>query len=151
MGLNPLAIFMDWDTYFLGILNGVPAKSPDEQTKVGALLVDYENHIIGTGYNGFPSGTDDANLPRVRPHKHPYMVHAEVNVVAHLIVKPQKARLYCTHMPCSSCAKLLWQCKVREWNIQKSTMSKINMAHDKEDAEKLYEFLYANGLKVRFI
>ena len=41
-------------------------KSKDLNTKVGAVLVDRDNHIVGTGYNGFPKGVDDEQLPSGR-------------------------------------------------------------------------------------
>ena len=42
-----------WDAFFTSIALVTSLKSKDTNTKVGAVLVDKEQHIIGTGYNGF--------------------------------------------------------------------------------------------------
>ena len=56
----------------------------DNNTQVGAVLVDKYRRIIGCGYNGFISGVDESLFPTSRdidlPYnltKYPYTIHAE--------------------------------------------------------------------------
>ena len=50
-----------------------------------ACIVDADNRIVGLGYNGFPRGCSDDNLPWARSNKNPldnkylFVCHAEVN------------------------------------------------------------------------
>lgn len=95
-----------WDLYFLTVAQVISTRSHDEQTQVGAVIVR-ENRIISTGYNGFPPGLDDESLPKTRPEKYRYMVHAEINALVSCATDLREATLYCTHSPCAECAKAL--------------------------------------------
>lgn len=98
---------ISWDNYFIEIAKTISSKSKDPHTKVGAVLVDNENRIIGTGYNGFPPGFSDTEERWQRPTKYSYVVHAEANCLLHSIVKPKGHTMYTTMFPCQECAKLL--------------------------------------------
>ena len=62
---------MDWDEYFFGISDAIRAKSKDESTKVGCVIVGPNHEIRSTGYNSFPRGVIDS-LPerQERPLKY---------------------------------------------------------------------------------
>ena len=98
---------MKWDSYFVEIAKVIASKSKDPNTKVGAVLVDHENRIIGTGYNGFPPGVEETPERWEKPTKYAYVVHAEANCLLHAIVKPKGHTMYTTMFPCTECAKLL--------------------------------------------
>jgi dCMP deaminase len=57
--------------------------------QVGACIVDGNNVILGIGYNGFPRGCRDDQLPWAKKSesndilqtKYPYVVHAEANAL----------------------------------------------------------------------
>lgn len=107
-----------WDTLFMSIALVTSLKSKDTNTKVGAVLVDKEQHIIGTGYNGFPRGIDDDALPMERngewlDTKYPYVVHAELNCILNSIMSAKGCTMYCTLFPCNECAKALIQAGVK--------------------------------------
>tara|TARA_R110002110_G_scaffold201091_4_gene411977 strand:+ start:5875 stop:6369 length:495 start_codon:yes stop_codon:yes gene_type:complete len=136
-----------WDEYFSQFAFLAATRSHDSQTKVGCVLV-YENRIVSIGYNGFCSGVDEHGLPVTRPHKYPYMVHAEENAISNMIIKPSGNIIaYITHMPCHRCAKLLWQNNVRAWKIPEE--QKAN-SHCEED-RIVYDHLIENGLAVQRI
>lgn len=97
----------DWDTYFLMVARVIAERSPDEETQVGCVIVDGAHRIIAAGYNGFPPGSPDAELPATRPDKYPYMIHAEVNAMVSSKADLRGATLYCTHSPCGECAKAI--------------------------------------------
>lgn len=96
-----------WDEYFASIAVAVSARSIDPQTKVGAVIVGPDKRIRSCGYNGFPPGFPDGQLPLTRPAKYPYMVHAEANAIATASSSLRDCTLYCTHSPCVECAKLI--------------------------------------------
>lgn len=108
------------------------------RAKVGCIIVK-DNRIISIGYNGMPSGWDnecedhlesyderDANNP-LDPRQWTYdtdtkkyhalktkpeVLHAETNAIAKVARSPESAEgatLFCTHLPCMDCAKLIYQ------------------------------------------
>ena len=102
---------MNWDKYFIKIAKIVASKSKDPVTQVGCIIVDYENHIIGTGYNGMIQGVNEEGMWE---DKHKYVIHAELNAILHSYKQPfDGATLYCTMFPCSECAKAIATVKIR--------------------------------------
>lgn len=45
----------DWDTYFLLIAKAVSARASCPRASVGAVVVNEDNRILSTGYNGAPA------------------------------------------------------------------------------------------------
>lgn len=102
-----------WHEYFIKIAEQVSLRSKDGQTKVGAVLVDRNNHIISTGYNSFPRGLPDKGLPNLRPGKYKWMKHAEKNCILNCQRRPKAgAILYLTGFPCWDCLTDLWSFNV---------------------------------------
>lgn len=99
----------DWTNYFLGLAKVVSQRSHDIHTQHGCVIADRNNRILGVGYNGFPRGLDDSNLPKNRPDKYPWMVHAERNALSNCIVRPDNAIAYVTGQSCCDCIMALWQ------------------------------------------
>lgn len=87
--------------------------SPDEQTKVGAILVDpVAGTVINSGYNGFCRGAPDHIIPKSRPHKHDFILHAETNLIlncARMGIKTSGGILFCTLSPCVWCLRQIYQ------------------------------------------
>lgn len=96
-----------WDHRFLALAHQIASWSKDESTKVGALIVDSNNRIVATGYNGVPCRVEDKPERYQRPDKLHYVGHAEVNAIydaASRGVSTRDCTLYSTLYPCSSCA-----------------------------------------------
>ncbi len=55
--------YISWDEYFMGVALISAKRSKDPNTQVGACIVDNDNKIVGIGYNGFPKGCSDDDLP----------------------------------------------------------------------------------------
>jgi len=104
----------DWDTYFMGIADAVSKRSKDPSTQVGAVLVDIENRIIGTGYNGMPPGMKESNKLWNTTVKFSFVIHSEMNAILHSVKSPYGATLYCTMYPCQECAKLIASSKIKQ-------------------------------------
>ena len=77
---------ISWDEYFMGIAVLSSMRSKDPNTQVGACIVSPDKKIVGVGYNGFPTGCSDDDLPWEREGewletKYPYVCHAELNAI----------------------------------------------------------------------
>lgn len=76
--------YISWDEYFMGVAILASKRSKDPNTQVGACIVDNNNIILSTGYNGFPFGCSDDDYPWCRDGedtKYSYVVHAELNAI----------------------------------------------------------------------
>ncbi len=114
------SISLSWDEYFMGIAIFTSLRSKDPSSKVGAVIVNDENHIVGTGYNGFIAGVDEAHFSWEREGdwintKYPYVVHAEANAILSSTTNDlRNCRIYATLFPCNECAKQIAQKKIKE-------------------------------------
>jgi dCMP deaminase len=111
--------YISWDEYFMGVASLSALRSKDDSSQVGACIVNQKNHIIGIGYNGFPTGIDDNELPWNREGsfldtKYAYVVHAEPNAILNSSVDLDGSRMYVTLFPCNECAKLIIQSGIKE-------------------------------------
>lgn len=95
-------------------------RSKDPNTQVGACIVNPEKKIVGTGYNGFPIGCSDDELPWLREGdftetKYPYVCHAELNAILNSNQRElKKCSIYVGLFPCNECAKAIIQAGIRE-------------------------------------
>jgi dCMP deaminase len=111
---------ISWDEYFMGIAVLSALRSKDPHTQVGSCIVNVDNRIIGIGYNGFPSGISDNDLPwgnndkSINKTKYPYVVHAELNAILNATQPTRKARLYSCLFPCNECTKAIIQSGIKE-------------------------------------
>lgn len=99
---------MIWDDYFLGFAFHAALRSKDQSTKHGCVLVK-DNKIIGTGYNSFPAGMPDSELPQTRPEKYAWMVHSEQNALYNAAGNTKNATAYVTGRCCTTCLMALHQ------------------------------------------
>ena len=111
--------YISWDEYFMGVALLSSMRSKDPNTKVGACIVNSEHRIVGIGYNGFPVGCSDHEVPWNREGdfldtKYPYVVHAEPNAILNSNSKTQGCTLYVSLFPCNECAKLIIQSGIKE-------------------------------------
>lgn len=51
--------YITWEEYFMGIAQLSARRSKDPNTQVGACIVNKNNIILSTGYNGMPKGCSD--------------------------------------------------------------------------------------------
>lgn len=108
-----------WDETFMQMCRVIAERSKDPNTQNGACLVNEDNIIIGLGYNGFPRGCSDDELPWEREggfcdKKYAYVVHAEENAVLNANTDTRGSKLYCTLFPCNECAKVTIQRGIKE-------------------------------------
>jgi dCMP deaminase len=96
-------------------------RSKDPSTQVGACIVNPDKRIVGIGYNGFPRGCSDDELPWAREAvdeldtKYPYVCHAEVNAILNKNNAEIKGcSIYVALFPCNDCAKMIIQSGINE-------------------------------------
>lgn len=105
--------FLSWDEYFMGIAFLSANRSKDPVTQVGACIVK-DSKIVGIGYNGFPIGSSDDEVPWEKDGdflntKYAYVVHAELNAILNSNRDLKGSTIYVTHFPCNECAKSIIQ------------------------------------------
>ncbi|MCD4759380.1 AAA family ATPase [archaeon] len=141
--------YISWDEYFMGIALLSAKRSKDPNTQVGACIVDHNKKIVGIGYNGFPIGCSDNELPWVREAKninntkYPYVVHAEANAILNSTTKLNGTKLYVTLFPCNECVKLIIQSGIKEIIFLSDKYRNINSC---KAAEKMLKMV---GVKIR--
>ena len=112
--------YIRWDEYFMGVALLSAQRSKDPNTQVGACIVNRDKKIVGVGYNGFPTGCSDEELPWNREGsflntKYPYICHAELNAILNSISRDLKgATIYVALFPCNECAKAIIQSGIKE-------------------------------------
>jgi len=91
----------------------VAQKSKDSSTKCGAIIVDPQQAIISTGYNGFPRlVNDDIKSRYERPEKYQWTEHAERNAIynaARRGVPTEGCTIYITGPSCTDCTRAIIQ------------------------------------------
>jgi len=113
--------YISWEEYFMAIAQLSAKRSKDPSSQVGACIVNSRKRIIGIGYNGFPTGCSDDELPWTREGeyletKYPYVCHAEMNAITNASNKAELdgATIYVSLFPCNECAKLMVQVGIKE-------------------------------------
>ena len=107
--------YISWNELFMSIAQLSAMRSKDPSTQVGACIVAPNNRVLAVGYNGFPNGCDDDDLPWHRSggflnSKYAYVVHAELNAIMNGNRNDLKgATMYVTLCPCNECAKAIVQ------------------------------------------
>lgn len=140
---------LTWDEYFILIALFTSLRSKDPRSKVGSVIVDNKNHIVGTGYNGFVGGSDESMFSWNSEGdwldtKYPYVVHAEQNAILNATTSDlEDCILYTTLFPCNECARIIAQKKIREVIYASSK-------HMEQDSRKASLRLFeASGLSCR--
>jgi dCMP deaminase len=111
------------DNYFMEIARVVASRSTCLRRRAGAVLVK-DKRILSTGYNGVPKGLphcEEKGCPRAlcpsgTHHELCRAVHSEQNAIIQAAihgVSIEGATLYCTHQPCTLCAKMLINAGIR--------------------------------------
>ena len=111
-----------WDIRFMKMAYLVSEWSSCHRAgrSIGAVIVK-DKRVMTTGYNGAPAGLltckergvclrDQMNIESGTRAEVCYAIHAEQNAIlqaAKLGISIDGATLYCTHQPCSICAKMI--------------------------------------------
>jgi|SRR6185503_16382872 len=111
-----------WGEYFLGLAQAVSVRGDCVRSKVGAVIVNSQNEVVMTGFNGTEPGGPSClkgECPRAASGVDPgssydtgpgacVAVHAEANAILRAgRAKTQGSVLYVTRQPCQGCEKLI--------------------------------------------
>ncbi len=111
--------YINWDEYFMGVALLAANRSKDPNSQVGCCIATEQNVIVSVGYNGFPRGCSDDELPWEREGeyqdtKYPYVVHAELNAILNSTnTNLHGCKLYVTLFPCNECCKAIIQSGIK--------------------------------------
>jgi dCMP deaminase len=102
-----------WDFVFIDMAVALARRSKDESTQAGAVLVNPNRSIIGSGFNGPPPQINDSIVPWEErkpelPNKYQYVIHAEENCILDALSKTNRdglklSTMFVTHHPCIGC------------------------------------------------
>ncbi len=120
---------------------------------IGCVIVK-DKRIMTTGYNGAPAGIrtcrdrgeclrDKLGIPSGTRAEVCYATHAEQNAIiqaAKLGVSIDGATLYCTHQPCSVCAKMIINAGIRRVIYREGYPDDFSLALFDEAGVKLERF-----------
>lgn len=113
-----------WLQYYARIADETAKLSTALKLQVGCVIVK-DNRILSVGYNGTPSGWDNACEDVIKwPNgdvkfltTKPETLHAEANALMKLCKSTESsdgASVFVTHFPCIECAKLIYQAGIKE-------------------------------------
>jgi len=105
---------MNKDEYFSNMAQLVSRRATCARRSVGCVLVSGRGHVLATGYNGPPSGSDHcidspcpgASYPSGAGLERCEAIHAEQNALLQCRDVFQIETAYVTTMPCMTCIKL---------------------------------------------
>ncbi|MBU5668680.1 CMP deaminase [Peptoniphilus sp. MSJ-1] len=108
-----------WDEYFMEITGMVATRSTCDRAFVGCVLVNKDNRIVSTGYNGSVSGNPHCSEVghTMRDGHCIATIHAEMNALLYCAkegISVKGAKAYVTHFPCLNCTKALIQAGISE-------------------------------------
>ena len=115
-----------WDKRFMEMAYLVATWSSCIRRSIGCVIVK-DKRIMTTGYNGAPAGMKTCKekgeclrsklgIPSGQRAELCYAAHAEQNAIiqaAKLGISLDGATLYCTHQPCSTCARIICNSGIR--------------------------------------
>lgn len=108
-----------WDEYFMEITEIVATRSTCDRAFVGCILVNKDNRIVSTGYNGSLSGNPSCDEigHTMRDGHCIATIHAEMNALLYCAkegITVKGCKCYVTHFPCLNCTKALLQAGITE-------------------------------------
>lgn len=131
-----------WDRRFMELAKIIAGWSKDPGTQCGAVIVR-DRRILGTGYNGLPSGIEDRDeLLQDRERKLMLTIHAEDNAILNAVVPlALGATLYVWPMPpCAHCAARI---------IQVGIVRVVAPSPPREQAERWHQSLMLSSEVLR--
>ena len=139
---------ISWDECFMQMAHLIAKRSKDPNTQNGAVIANQNNIVVGLGYNGWPRGIANEDLPWDREGgflntKYAYVCHAEENAIYNANASTQDCKLYCTLFPCNECAKTIIQNGIKE------VIYDSDKYHDSEATIASRKLLDLAGIKYR--
>ncbi len=132
----------DWDEYFLKMAYLVAERSTCSRRHIGAIIVK-EKQVLSTGYNGAARNIrdclergclrDELKIPSGERHEICRGIHAEQNAIIQAArhgVNINHGTIYCTHSPCTICAKMIVNAGIERIVVCGEYPDILNMAQE---------------------
>lgn len=105
---------LSWQEYFMNLAMTVSQRGTCDRAYVGCVIVNKENRIVSTGYNGSIKGNPhcDEIGHTMRDGHCIATIHAEINALLYCAkegISVNGCIAYVTHFPCLNCTKSLIQ------------------------------------------
>ena len=152
-----------WQQYFMRMAFLAATRSTCLRRAVGAALVR-DNQIISTGYNGSPKNSphcadvgcirEQLKVPSGEKHELCRGVHAEQNAIIQAAINGSSTRnavLYCTHQPCSICAKMIINAEIRQIYVANAYQDELALELFREADIDLILFDHETGESKRIV
>ena len=118
----------------------VASWSKDPSTRVGAVIVSPDNHVVSVGFNGFPRGIEDNDRLNQRGTKYMNIVHAEMNALIHADRSVEGCILYTyPFQPCSQCAACIIQSGIKKIVTKRLSKVQPKWYNDFSNARQMFD------------
>ena len=110
---------LTWDEYFMNLAITVSERGTCDRAYVGCVIVNEDNRIVTTGYNGSIKGNPhcDEIGHTMRDGHCIATIHAEMNALLYCAkegISVNGCKAYVTHFPCLNYTKSLIQAGIKE-------------------------------------
>ena len=138
-----------WQSRFFDLAYLVASWSKDPSSQIGAVIVDAQNRVISTGFNGLPVGVRDTE-ERLgdRATKYKMILHAEENAIMFAKQNLNGCSIYVTKMPpCAHCAALIIQSGIKFVYVPETEIPE----RWRESTELTRQMFKEAGVKIQFV
>ncbi len=138
-----------WQSRFFDLAYLVASWSKDPSSQIGAVIVDAQNRVISTGFNGLPVGVRDTE-ERLgdRATKYKMILHAEENAIMFAKQNLNGCSIYVTKMPpCAHCAALIIQSGIKYVYVPETEIPE----RWRESTELTRQMFKEAGVKIQFV
>lgn len=138
-----------WQSRFFDLAYLVASWSKDPSSQIGAVIVDAQNRVISTGFNGLPVGVKDTE-ERLgdRATKYKMILHAEENAIMFAKQNLNGCSIYVTKMPpCAHCAALIIQSGIKYVYVPETEIPE----RWRESTELTRQMFKEAGVKIQFV
>ncbi len=140
--------------YFMGIARHAAIRSNCIRARVGAVIVDANNKVKSTGYNGTPTGVTSClekgfcyrkanNIPSGTRYETCQSIHAEMNSIiqaGEALCTDGSIYIYGHNQVCILCKRFIIQAGIKHIYIQKDDSSEIIYYRADDFIEELNNF-----------
>lgn len=144
---------MSWNERFMTLAEHISTWSKDPSRKIGAVIVDKNNRVISTGFNGFARGIKDTSTRlNDKETKRALMLHAEENAILYAKQDLTDCKIYIAgYCCCIHCASLIIQSGIKEVYYKNTDKNKTVSEFWKENFKLSTKLLKEAKVKLKEI
>lgn len=141
----------NWQNKFIELAKQVGSWSKDPSRKIGAVIVDPTKHVLGIGYNGFPTGIKDTDKRlNNKEFKRSVSLHAEESAILNARRDLTGCSIFIYGLCCCShCASWIIQTGIKE--VYYKLSERGDSEHWKDNIALAKALLKEAGVKIKEI